>query len=288
MMEQLELASVEASDGVRLDGTFSRADKEPALGVDLVIFHHGRGTNFYNPSMAQVLTESLVNEGCSVLRVNNRGHDHAYQTRQGWLGSAYEIVDDFRRDSAAWLDFAEVAGFERILVWGHSLGAVKLLYLLGTAPDERIVRAIASSPPRFHYAMFVEGAEGAGRLATFERADALVAAGQPDALVEFEFGNPLWFSAGSLLDKYGPDDRYDFYRHLPNVEVPLLLTLGGLENGLGFAPLAVDGPAFADKHANLTYATVDGADHSYLARVPEVWSLAREWLLSQGADAPPS
>lgn len=279
-MEQLELVSVEASDGVRLDGTFSRADKEPALGVDLVIFHHGRGTNFYNPSMAQVLTESLVNEGCSVLRVNNRGHDHAYQTRQGWLGSAYEIVDDFHRDSAAWLDFAEVAGFERILVWGHSLGAVKLLYLLGTAPDERIVRAIASSPPRFHYAMFVEGAEGAGRLATFERADALVAAGQPDALVEFEFGNPLWFSAGSLLDKYGPDDRYDFYRHLPNVEVPLLLTLGGLENGLGFAPLAVDGPAFADQHANLTYATIDGADHSYLARVPEVWSLTREWLLS--------
>ena len=209
-----------------------------------------------------------------------RGHDHAFQTRQGWLGSAYEIVDDFRRDSAAWLDFAEVAGFERILVWGHSLGAVKLLYLLGTAPDERIVRAIASSPPRFHYAMFVEGAEGAGRLATFQQADALVAAGQPDALVEFEFGNPLWFSAGSLLDKYGPDDRYDFYRHLPNIELPLLLTLGGLEDGLGFAPLTIDGPAFADKYANLTYATVEGADHSYLARVPEVWSLTKEWLLA--------
>ena len=62
-MEQVELVSVEASDGVRLDGTFSRADKEPTLGVDLVIFHHGRGTNFYNPSMAQGLTESLLERG---------------------------------------------------------------------------------------------------------------------------------------------------------------------------------------------------------------------------------
>jgi pimeloyl-ACP methyl ester carboxylesterase len=279
MMEQVELVTVETSDGVRLDGTFSRAKKEPGLGVDLVIFHHGRGTNFYNPSLAQGLTESLLNEGSSVLRVNNRGHDHAYQSRQRWLGSAYEVVDDFRRDSAAWLDFAETAGFRRILVWGHSLGAVKLLYLLGTEPDERIVRAIASSPPRFHYATFVEGAEGAGRMATFERANALVAAGEPDALVEFEFGTTSWFSAGSLLDKYGPDDRYDFYRHLPSIELPLLVTLGGLEDGLGFAPLAADGPALADKQANLTYASVEGADHSYLTRVPEVWSLTREWLL---------
>jgi pimeloyl-ACP methyl ester carboxylesterase len=278
-MTKVELVSVEASDGVRLDGAFARSDNKPSLGVDLVIFHHGRGTNFYNPSMAAGLSESFLSEGCSILRVNSRGHDHAFQTRQGWFGSAYEIVDDFRLDSAAWLDFAEAAGFRRILVWGHSLGAVKLLYLMGTEPDERIVRAIASSPPRFHYATFVSGAEAARRVTAFESANALVTAGHPEALVEFDFGTPLWFSAGSLLDKYGPDDRYDFYRHLPNIKVPLLVTLGGLEDGLAFDPLAADGPALADKQENMTYASVDGADHSYLARVPELWTLAREWLL---------
>jgi hypothetical protein len=157
---------------------------------------------------------------------------------------------------------------------------VKLLYLMGTEPDDRIVRAIASSPPRFNYAAFIEGPEAAGRVSTFESARSLVSSGHPESLVEFDFGSPLWFSAGSLLDKYGPDDRYDYYRHLPNVKVPLLITLGGLENGLAFDPLAADGPALADKQENLTYASVDGADHSYLARVPEVWTLAREWLLS--------
>jgi pimeloyl-ACP methyl ester carboxylesterase len=279
-MTQVELVSVEAGDGLRLDGVFARSNKEPSLGVDLVLFHHGRGTNFYNPSMAAGLSELFLDEGCSVLRVNSRGHDHAFQARQGWFGSAYEIVDDFRLDSAAWLDFAEAAGLERVLVWGHSLGAVKLLYLLGTEPDERIIRAIASSPPRFHYATFVEGPEAGRRVAAFESANSLVAAGHPEALVEFDFGVPLWFSARSLIDKYGPDDRYDFYRHLPRIEVPLLVTLGALEEGLAFDHLAGDGAALADKQDNMTYASIEGADHSYLARVPELFSLARQWLLS--------
>jgi len=230
--------------------------------------------------MSGELSEYLVDAGCSVLRVNNRGHDHAYQTSQGWFGSAYEIVDDFRLDSKAWLDFAEAGGFSRVLVWGHSLGAVKLLYLLGTEPDARILKAIASSPPRFNHESFIEGPDGAGRVAAFEAASTLVATGQPAALVEFELGATMWFSASSLLDKYGSTDRYDFYRHLPNIEVPVLLTLGSLEDTLAFRALGADGPALADKQANLTYAAIDGADHSYSTRIPEVWSVVSEWLLA--------
>lgn len=277
-MAQGELVKVRTEDGVRLDGIFHRAHVEPSLGIDLVIFHHGRGTNFYGSSMSGELSERFLNEGCSVLLVNNRGHDHAYQSPHGWLGSAYEIVDDFRHDSKAWLDFAESEGFTRVLAWGHSLGAVKLLYLLGTEPDERIVRAIASSPPRFHHESFVEGPEGVGRLASFASASSLVASGQPEALVEFDLGASMWFSASSLLDKYGTADRYDFYRHLPSIHVPLLVTLGGLEDTLTFQALAADGAALAEKQANMTYACVEGADHSYSTRIPEIWTLATEWL----------
>jgi hypothetical protein len=115
-------------------------------------------------------------------------------------------------------------------------------------------------------------------LASFETATLLVAAGQPEALVEFDLGATMWFSAISLLDKYGPADRYDFYRHLPSIEVPLLLTLGGLEDTLTFQALAADGVALAEKQANLTYSSIEGADHSYSSRIPEVWSLASGWL----------
>ena len=277
-MKPAELVKVATADGVRLDGIFHRASGAPSLGVDLVIFHHGRGTNFYGSSMTGELSDYFLNNGCSVLRVNNRGHDHAYQTSKGWLGSAYEIVDDFRLDNKAWLDFAEAAGYQRILGWGHSLGAVKLIYLLGTEPDERIVRAIASSPPRFHHEAFVTGQGGPNRLASFEKANLLVAADKPDALVEFDFGASMWFSAASLLDKYGPSDRYDFFRYLSSIEVPLLVTLGGLEDSLGFQSLGADGPLLAAEQPNLSYELVDGADHSYSTRIPEVWSLTCKWL----------
>ena len=277
-MKQGELLKVTTSDGVRLDGILHRASGAPSLGVDIVIFHHGRGTNFYGSSMTGELSDYFLNNGCSVLRVNNRGHDHAYQSPHGWLGSAYEIVDDFRYDNKAWLDFAEASGYHRVLAWGHSLGAVKLIYLLGIEPDERIVRAIASSPPRFNHGAFVAGADGARRLASFETANSLIAADRPDALVEFDFGVSMWFSAVSLLDKYGPADRYDFFRYLSDINVPLLVTLGELEDSLGFQSLAAEGAALAEHQSNLSYELVEGADHSYATRIPEIWSLASKWL----------
>ena len=39
--------------------------------------HHGVGGNFYNPSLDAV-GDRLLAEGVAVLRVNNRGHDIAY------------------------------------------------------------------------------------------------------------------------------------------------------------------------------------------------------------------
>jgi len=275
---QVELVNVQTSDGVRLDGTIREAGARPQLGLDLVIFHHGLGGNFYQPSMTAALSDHFVAEGCSVLRVNSRGHDQIYSSPKGWLGSACEIVDDFRHDCLAWLDFAEASGYERIGLWGHSLGAVKTIHFLATENDPRVVNSIASSPPRFHYESFVAGEEGKARADSIARGQELIAAGNADELVKFNLDPVTWFTARSLVDKYGPDDRYDFFRHLPRVTVPLLLTVGGLEGGFRFQALQAEGPTLAAAQANLTFAAVDGADHSYLSRIPEVWSLARGWL----------
>ena len=68
-------------------------------------------------------TDRLVEGGCSVLRVNNRGHDPismaAYNSAgRSPLGAAYEMVDDCRQDWDAWIGFA-VAGLRE----HRSLGA---------------------------------------------------------------------------------------------------------------------------------------------------------------------
>ena len=105
-----------------------------------MILHHGVGGNFYNPGFIDRMADQFLERGCAVLRVNNRGHDLAYNSPAGRLGSAFETVDDCRHDWTAWTDLAAKREYGRIGVWGHSLGAVKTIYSLAVQGDERIVR----------------------------------------------------------------------------------------------------------------------------------------------------
>ncbi len=73
----VDLVHVTTRDGVRLDGTWRQppVGHTAQLGVDVVILHHGVGGNFYSPGMFEQYSEALLEQGCAVLRVNNRGHD---------------------------------------------------------------------------------------------------------------------------------------------------------------------------------------------------------------------
>ncbi len=277
---QVELVNVETSDGVRLDGALRRPPhgEEPRLGLDLVICHHGLGGRFYGPSFFDGAGDRLLAEGCAVLRANSRGHDQVYNSPRGRLGGAFEIVDDCRHDWKAWLNWAEAAGFRRIGLWGHSLGAVKTVYALATEPDGRVRCAVCSSPPRFSYERYQTSEIGAAFEAEVVRARALVEAGTPEALMLASVRQDGWFSARTYLDKYGPENRYDYFRHLPRVHVPLLLTLGSEETTLNFQDLAARGPDLHHDYPNISYALIDGADHSYSSRVAELWTAVHIWL----------
>src|SRR5687767_3884524 len=115
-MMVVNIVSVETGDGVHLDGILREPQQRgvPRLGIDAVIFHHGVGGNFYNPSFVNEIGDALLDEGCAVLRVNNRGHDLAYNSPRGRQGAAFETVADCRHDWRSWLDFAAGLGYERI------------------------------------------------------------------------------------------------------------------------------------------------------------------------------
>jgi pimeloyl-ACP methyl ester carboxylesterase len=285
----VELVGVDTEDGLRLAGAWRRPapGTRPGLGVDAVICHHGHGGNFYNPSFFDTVGEALLDAGCAVLRVNSRGHDLAYAGPRGRLGAAYEIVDECRHDWRAWVDFAERAGYRRIAVWGHSLGAVKTIYYLAETGDPRVVCAIASSPPHFSYATYLASAEVGARFDhDLDRASQLLQVGHPEALVEAAVPLETFFAARTYVDKYGPADRYDYFTHLPKVRVPLLLTLGGLEDGLSFASLARRGPSLHAELPLVQFVSVAGADHSYRAKTAELTAAVRHWLDTIPAPAP--
>jgi pimeloyl-ACP methyl ester carboxylesterase len=277
---QVELVHTTTSDDVPLDGYLRMPPSAAPRGrLDVVICHHGVGAKFYNPSFFDRVGDALLTEGCAVLRVNNRGHDDAFLVGERAFGAGYEIVDDCRYDLTAWLDFAETRGFARIALWGHSLGAVKTVYFLSVQDDVRIAYAVASSPPRFEYAMYAASAEGASFQSAIQRAQALVSGGTPNELIQAQVPVRRQFAARTYLDKYGPDARYDYMAHLPRIGKPLLLTVGSLEaDNVSFAGLVQDGPTFAERWPNVSFRSIEGADHAYTDRTDQLWSAVDAWL----------
>jgi pimeloyl-ACP methyl ester carboxylesterase len=286
----VELVRVVTQDGVRLEGSLRRAESPETdrLPVDLVIFHHGVGGNFYNQSFFEAMSDNFLALGCSVLRANNRGHDLAFNSPgspAGRLGAAFETVDDCRHDWTAWTDLAEAQGFRKIGLWGQSLGAVKTIYFLATEGDPRIARAITTSPPRFSYRAYKAREDGSAFLTYYEQAQKLVDAGQPNSLFAADLPTSLIATARTYVDKYGPAERYDVLKHLPNVKTPLLVTIGGEEgiyqdkpDRFAFGGLAEKVKALASDLPNVTFELVDGADHQYTNRHAELWTTVERWL----------
>jgi pimeloyl-ACP methyl ester carboxylesterase len=282
----VDLVHVKTRDGIRLDGTWRRPHPEQAsqLGVDVVILHHGVAGNFYSPGMFDQYSEALLDRGCAVLRVNNRGHDPISRAVVGEdakrLGAAYEDMDDCLYDWEAWVDCAQAAGYHRIGLWGHSLGATKSIYYMATQGDPRVTRLVAGSPPRFSYSTYATLEQGKAFKQTAAEAQQYIDAGRPATLIDTIYPIPLLVTAEVFIQKYGPREIYDILQHIPKVQCPLLIMVGTAEAQTmmafqGLPPLLEKMAAAMD---HVTFASIPGADHAYTHQRDYVWGVVRQWL----------
>jgi pimeloyl-ACP methyl ester carboxylesterase len=282
---QVDLVQVTTRDGVRLDGALQLPSipGAPTIAVDALCFLHGTGGNFYSSTLFDAFGEHFLKLGCAVLRVNMRGHDgiSTAVTAKGGrrLGAAYEVVDECRHDVAAWIEYLHQRIGPRVGLIGHSLGAVKCLYALAQEPH-KIAAVVALSPPRLSYSWFCTQAQGPEFLQAYQQAEALVAAGQPAGLLDVKLPLPFVITAAGYVEKYGPEERYNYARFIGSVRCPVLLTLGSveMENNMAFraAPEALQ--ESAARHGRLSVATIDGADHFYTGVRSEVIARVEEWL----------
>ena len=262
----VDLVQATTRDGVRLDGAYQAPARISVVNVDGVLLVHGTGSNFYGATLFDPLAERLLSLGVGVLRVNTRGHDlmsTAATPRGGRrCGAAYEVVDDCRHDLAAWIDWLAGRCGQRIALIGHSLGAVKCLYAMANEPDERVRYVVAISPPRLSHSWFL-ASERAGEFRDeFDRARALVDAGEPGALLEVRIPLPFVVTAAGYVEKYGPDERYNYLKWIDKVTCGTLVTFGAIEtrDNMAFrdAPVAVE--RIVPRVGVVTFA---GADHIY-------------------------
>ena len=281
----VDLIQTTTRDEVRLDGTFRlpAADTERRLTLGACCLLHGTGGNFYNSTLLEAMAQRLLGLGCAVLIANTRGHDGISNAVRGQSGirqgAAYEVVDDCPHDLAAWTAWLRERLGPRVAWLGHSLGAVKCLYANAQEPQLGPAGIIAVSPPRLSYSWFCSSPAASDFLTDYRQAEALVNAGQPTTLLEVKFPLPFVITAAGYLEKYGPDERYNYLRALNGLACPTLLTLGEVEanHNPAFQGIPAAIADLARKPGRFHLEMIAGADHFYsgvreplLARI-EAW-----------------
>jgi len=290
----VELVDTQTTDGIRLHGALSFIGDQRQ---DLVICLHGVGSNFYGSSMMNQLAEHLVSADCHVLRVNTRGHDSIYtaQSANGptRLGAAYEVVDHCRMDVAAWTTWSQSRCYQRVILLGHSLGAIKVLYAQARQPQETVAAVAALSPPRLSASVFRQSSRSSDYLESLFVAQNKIEQGRGEELIEIRFPFPMIISASSFHDKYGPQERYNILGFVDQIRCPALYVYGAQElesGGPAFAglPQAIQERTAECQSAGCCVETqvVPGADHLYTQAGDELCRVVSNWLRgSAAADA---
>ncbi len=282
----VDLVQTTTRDGVRLDGAYQTppGSGPPAVPVDAFCLVHGTGGNFYGSTLFDAFTERLLALGCGVLRVNTRGHDGistAVTAKVGRrLGAAYEAVDDCRPDVAAWVAWLRQRTGPRVGLLGHSLGAVKCLYALAREPAVGAACVVAVSPPRLSYSWFCSSPQGPEFLETYAEAERRVQEGRPAALLDVKLPLPFVITAAGYVEKYGPEERYNYLRFVAGLPCPVLVTLGSIEveHNMAFRGAAEALAEPAARHGRLRVVTVPGADHFYSGARDAVVAEVAAWL----------
>lgn len=285
----VELVQVVAPDGVRLDGALhAPAEQQPDLDleIDAFICLHGTGSNFYGSSLMAAMLPRLLQTGASVLAVNTRGHDivSTALTVDGrrLQGAAYEVVDECRHDVAAWVGFLGQRGVSRLVVVGHSLGAVKAVYSLAHELPPAVRALVAVSPPRLSHSHFLNCPQARQFIDEYELAESHLAQGRPESLMQVRFPLAYLVTAAGYVDKYGPAERYNILKYVNRIACPMLITFGTaeLQHGVAFQGLPESLEAERVRGARLRVAIVPGADHLYTGTQAELVERIVVWLRS--------
>jgi pimeloyl-ACP methyl ester carboxylesterase len=289
----VDLVRTTCRDGVRLDGAIIAAEESQAGGtrsvpatIDAVLCLHGVGANFYSSGLFEKIGPALSKLGINVLLANTRGHDWYYSQWIGGsfhqLGAAYEVVAECCEDVRTWLEFLRRRGWSRVLMTGHSLGAIKSVYALTHELELNVAGLMAISPPRLSYAAFEHSPDASPEfLGSIRTAQKLVSEGRGSELFWARHPFNAQISATSYLDKYGPAERYNIYPLLDRLPCPALFTYGSKELatlGVPFAGVVELVQQARPPAGPIDVEIVPEADHIYTGVQSELIKRLEAWL----------
>lgn len=275
-----EIVWTQTDDGIRHDGVVIRPTGPPTGTA--VVWMHGFTGHFSEPHQIAI-GRYLAERGHLFVSGNNRGHHHGaslgQRGGQPWLGGAWwELVSESWLDVKAWLDFAETLRPARLVLAGHSYGALKVTWYQGERADPRLAGLISASGPVRSPGRRPELGEP---LALAQR---MVDQGRGLELLPFgSTGRPggtlsaqtLVDRGRSLIDTYGMDGGDS---PLARVRCPFLAILGTNEPEIGSpADLEMLGRN-AHASSRVETALIEGANHVYTTTATPVASAIEGFL----------
>ena len=279
-----ELVYVRSSDDIVNGGAIFRPPKAVAKPA-AVIWVHGWSANFYDPAYVMV-ARALAERGFTTITVNTRMHDIGTRAteRQGKRvrgGGYWGVTSEDARDIAAWIDFAEERGFERVVLVGHSAGWSSVAAYQSEKQDARVVGMVLASgrvappPPPADPELLAQ-------------ATRLVSDGNGEELLRLPNRSfPSFVSAATFLDTAKtPPELSDFFGlKTPNagitrIRCPLLAFFGTRGDVGGEAELEQIKSSIK-RHATgpsrLETIMIQRGDHMYTGEEAQVAGAIAEW-----------
>jgi alpha-beta hydrolase superfamily lysophospholipase len=144
------LLSVRARDGLVLTGFSAVPGSAPAA---CVVWAHGFGVSCDLPQCVAV-GRALARGGVAFVAGNLRGHaggvtglrDRGGRTELVRIGSWWEVFEESAMDVAAWVDAGRALAAPRLLLVGHSFGAVRSVFYVSETGDDGVDALVLGSP----------------------------------------------------------------------------------------------------------------------------------------------
>jgi pimeloyl-ACP methyl ester carboxylesterase len=289
-----ELVYVQSEDGIPNGGVIFAPPKNSATRI-AVIWIHGWGVNFYQPTYVKI-GRALAERGYTCINGNTRMHDLGNVTWKGDKrirgGGYWGVASEQVRDIAAWIDLAEARGFKQVILVGHSAGWAAVTQYQAEKQDRRVVGVVVASAS-------VYPATGPTDPDQIAQATRMMAEGRPDDLVrDPKRSFPSFISAATMLDIVNSPPEYkDFFGTkaetknpgVTRIRCPLLAFFGtrddvGTEATLKLLKSSVErqsaGPSRVDT------VMIQNTDHMYTGEEAQVAQTITKWadtLVSPGA-----
>ncbi|AHE98408.1 alpha/beta hydrolase [Thioalkalivibrio paradoxus] len=249
-------------DGLTLVGHL-QAPADPGDGVVLML--HGTLAHGRMETMATV-QDLLAERGVNSLSVNL---SYGIDGREGMFECDRPVthgLDAHFSELQAWRTWLAEQGYGPVSLLGHSRGGNQIARFYQEYGPSDVPALVLIAPSTYdadRAAADYEVQSGMPLATPLEQAEELLRMEQPDTRLEgvrFLYCEELDVAPAAFLGYYRPEAAHDTPSVIDGVDVPTLVIIGSEDDVVADLPERMAGLADA---ANVTTATIDGADHFF-------------------------